>query len=115
MKRTDLLSFLLFIHDRTIRRERRGGSGRDAGGGEATADHFFRQQIVRTGGICKSYFSITFHSLLPFLIRTSYYSDLLFSFTDYQKRKSVAAAEEGTPGKEAARERVSFDTDEADR
>jgi len=40
MKRTDLLSFLLFIHDRTIRRERRGGSGRDAGrgGGDGSGD-----------------------------------------------------------------------------
>ena len=38
------------------------------------------------GGICKSYFSILFHSLLPFLIWSSYYSDLLFSFTDYRKR-----------------------------
>ena len=27
----------------------------------------------------------------------------------------MAAAEEGTPGKEAARERISFDTDEAER
>ena len=79
------------------------------------SDHYFRQQIVRTGGICKSYFSILFHLLLPFLIRTSYYSDFLFSFTDFRKRKSVAAAEEGTPGKEAARERISFDTDEAER
>ena len=33
MIRTDLLSFLLFIHYRTIRREKRGGSGRDVGGG----------------------------------------------------------------------------------
>ena len=27
----------------------------------------------------------------------------------------MAAAEEGTPGKEAARERISFDTDKAER
>ena len=33
MIRTDLLSFLLFIYYRTIRREKRGGSGRDVGGG----------------------------------------------------------------------------------
>ena len=41
MKRTDILSFLLFIHDRrTIRRERRGGSGRDVsgGGGDGSGD-----------------------------------------------------------------------------
>ena len=34
-------------------------------------------------GICKSYFSILFHSLLPFLIPLSYYSDLLYLFIDY--------------------------------
>ena len=67
------------------------------------------------GGICKSYFSISFHSFLPLLIRSSYYSDLLFLFTDFRKRKSVAAADEGTPQKEATREGISFDTDEGER
>ena len=36
------------------------------------------------GGTCKYYFSIIFHSLL-FLIRLSYYSDLILSFTDYRR------------------------------
>ncbi len=39
MIRTDLLSFLLFIHYKTIRREKRGGSGRrdvGRGGGDGS-------------------------------------------------------------------------------
>ena len=36
------------------------------------------------GGTYKYYFSIIFHSLL-FLIRLSYYSDLILSFTDYRR------------------------------
>ena len=76
---------------------------------------FFRQHIIRRGGFVSHIF-ILIHSLLPLLIRLSYYSDFLFLFKDYRKRKLVAAAEEGKPGKEAARERIiSSGRDETER
>ena len=104
----------------------RGGSSNEEADGTATENRRERQQWRRqrrrrggqcgdTGGICKSCFSTVFHSRLLFLIRSSYYSDLLFLFTDYRKRKSVAATEEVASGKEATRERISVDTVEAER
>ena len=49
----------------------RGGGGEDSGGSSGG------NAAIQKGGTCQSYFSILFHSLFPFLTRSSYYSDLL--------------------------------------
>ena len=51
------------------------------------SDPFFRQQIVRRGGFVSLFYFIHF-----------------FRFTDYRKRKSVAAEEEGTHARKGGRE-----------